>query len=137
MRRLGWSWGEGDNVMRNVLLSTAASLSLQSCGSAAGNSDPIFKVENFEYDRISDENFVPKAGYVNKPEVAAGIAEAVAIGFYGRSEIEKQRPYLVKRLSDRWVIQGSWRYGSKVKGGVFEIEVASLDGKILRMMHGE
>ena len=123
--------------MRNVLLSIAASVLLQSCGSAVGNGEPIFKVENFEYVRSADDNFVPKAGYVDKPEVAVGIAEAVAFGFYGHSEIEKQRPYLVKRLSDRWVIQGSWRYGSNVNGGVFEIEVASSDGKILRMMHGE
>jgi hypothetical protein len=123
--------------MRNVLLSIAASVLLQSCGSVAADGEPIFKVENFEYVRSADDNFVPKSGYVDKPEVAVGIAEAVAFGFYGRSEIEKQRPYLVKRLSDRWVIQGSWLYGSNVKGGVFEIEVASSDGKILRMMHGE
>ena len=123
--------------MRKVLLTIAASLLLQSCGSAAGNNDPIFKVENFEYARPVDDNIVPKSGYVNKPEVAVGIAEAVAFRFYGRSEIEKQRPYLVKRLSDRWVVRGSWPYGSGVKGGVIEIEVASSDGKILRMMHGE
>ena len=123
--------------MRKVLFTIAASLLLQSCGSAAGNGDRIFKVENFDYDRSADDHVDPKSGYVDKPEVAVGIAEAVAFGFYGRSEIEKQRPYLVKRLSDRWVIRGSWRYGSNVKGGVFEIEVASSDGKILRMMHGE
>ena len=123
--------------MRNILLPIAAAVLLQSCGSAAGTNDPIFKVENFEYARSADDNFVPKSGYVDTPEVAVTIAEAVAFGFYGRREIEKQRPYLVQRLSDRWVIQGSWPYSSDVKGGVFEIEVASSDGKILRMMHGE
>ena len=123
--------------MRNILLSIAVSFLLQSCGTAAGNSDPIFKVENFEYVRSADDNFVPKSGYVDKPEVAVGIAEAVAVRFYGRDQVESQRPYLVKRLSDRWVVQGSFPQDKGLKGGSFEIEVSAADGKILRLMHGE
>lgn len=109
---------------------------LLSCGRPTDERDQIFKLENFEVER-SDFNYVPKSGYVDKPEVAVGIAEAVAIRFYGRSEIEKQRPYLVKQLNDQWVVRGSFPYPEGTKGGVFEIEVSSSDGKILRMIHGK
>lgn len=97
----------------------------------------IYRVANFEYDELSDHNVVPEAGYVSKPEVAAKIAEAVAVDIYGRKNIEKQRPYLVKRFEDRWVVLGTFPHGPYGKGGVFEIEVSSADGKILRMTHGK
>jgi hypothetical protein len=113
------------------------SLLLVSCGNTTEPREPVFKVQDFDVDRSSDHNFVPKRGYVDKPEVAARIAEAVAVGFYGRNQIEAQRPYLVKRLDDRWVVRGSWLHGSGVKGGVFEIEVSSSDARILRMTHGK
>ena len=123
--------------MRSSIIVAAASLTLMSCESAPRNDDQIFKLENFDYSLSHDTNFVPQSGYADKPEVAVGIAEAVAIGVYGRKQIEKQRPYLVKRLGDRWVVQGSWQYGPHAKGGVFEVEVAALDGRILHMIHGK
>lgn len=123
--------------MRTVLLSIAAPALLMSCGSPTDHSARTFKLANFDYDQRADSNYIPKSGYVDKPEVAVGIAEAVAMRFYGRSQIEKQRPYLVKRLTDRWVIHGSFPTEPGLKGGVFEIEVSSSDGSILRLMHGE
>lgn len=123
-------------VSRALLLIVAPTL-LLSCGSPTDQRAPTYKLENFEYGGRSDSNYLPKSGYVDKPEVAVGIAEAIAMRFYGRSQIERQRPYLVKRLADRWVIQGSFPTEPNLKGGVFEIEVSSSDGRILRLIHGE
>lgn len=123
--------------MRATILTGVTSLLLLSCGRNDREVTPTFKVVDFKYDQSSDHNFRPKSGYADNPVVAVGIAEAVAIGFYGRNQIEKQRPYLVRRMGDRWVIQGSWHHKDGDKGGVFLIELSSLDGKILRMTHGE
>jgi hypothetical protein len=123
--------------MRALVLLVLMSLVVASCGNTTDTREPIFKVQDFELDRSSDHNFVPEEGYVDKPEAAARIAEAVAVGFYGRDQIEAQRPYLVKRLGDRWVVRGSWLHGTGVKGGVFEVEVSSSDARILRMTHGK
>jgi hypothetical protein len=123
--------------MRTSVLLVFMTLTVASCGNTTDAREPIFKVQDFEVDRSSDPNSVPKGGYVDKPEAAARIAEAVAVRFYGRDQIETQRPYLVKRLNDRWIVRGSWLHGTGVKGGVFEIEVSSSDARILRMTHGK
>lgn len=122
--------------MRNAIILILAAMPLLSCGSLPAKKDEVFRVQDFEHDR-SDFNYVPAAGYVDKPEVAVGIAEAVTFGVYGRDQIESQRPYLVKRLGDRWIVRGSFPPDKAKLGGNFEIEVSSADGKILRVMHGK
>jgi hypothetical protein len=120
--------------MRNAILLTLASVSLLSCGGIDRQRNQNFELENFSRETAGSEG-PPESGYVDKPEVAVAIAEAVAMQFYGRRLFENQRPYKVMRASKRWVVQGRINNGGV--GGVFEIEVSSSDGRILQMVHGE
>ena len=57
--------------------------------------------------------------------------------FYGDVVIENQKPLIVKKYGNIWVVQGSISSESGQKGGVFEIKISSIDGAILGMVHGK
>ncbi len=123
-------------AFQRLVLSLAALSLLLSCGVSDDKNGRHFNVEKFETDP-SDFNYIPTSGYVDKPEIAVQIAEAIAVRFYGRANVESQRPYRVKRVADRWVVQGTLPQYEGLKGGVFEVQLSSSDGKILRLIHGE
>lgn len=79
----------------------------------------------------------PKGGYVRKPETAAKIAEVISSEFYGQDVIENQKPLLVTRSGDVWIVRGTFPYDSDTKGGVIEVMISSDSGAILGMIHGE
>ncbi|HMS19069.1 NTF2 fold immunity protein [uncultured Sphingorhabdus sp.] len=123
-------------LLQRVLWSLAVLQLLASCDTSSDKNSRNFLLKEFETD-ASDFNYSPASGYVDRPEVAVEIAEAVAARFYGRANIESQRPYLVKRVDDRWVVQGALPHSEGIKGGVFEVQISSSDGKILRLIHGK
>ena len=83
-----------------------------------------------------EPNYQPTQGYVQKPEVAAKIAEAVAQEIYGKTEISDQKPYRVTKNGDQWIVRGTMpkKYDF---GGVFEVRISSMDGRIVRVIHSE
>jgi hypothetical protein len=110
------------------------SLSLSSC-----NSLPLYVYKGLEKDPLAamEFNSKPKGGYVRAPETAAKIAEAIGKEFYGEEVVEKQKPLLVTKSNDIWVVRGTFEIGSGKKGGSIEMRISSDDGKILGMIHGE
>jgi hypothetical protein len=85
----------------------------------------------------ANENYRPKDGYVDNPKMAAEIAELVAKRVYGKSHIEAQRPYIVTRNGDKWIVRGSFSEKPDMKGGVFEVRLSSSDGRVARLIHGK
>jgi hypothetical protein len=76
--------------------------------------------------------------YISNPKAAAAIAEIVAKDFYGVAQIEEQKPHLVTKDGDTWIVRGTFpkeKEGSK--GGVFEIRLSATEGRVIRMIHGK
>jgi hypothetical protein len=68
--------------------------------------------------------------------VAIEIARAAAVTRYGETVIRGEEP-LIARLNEgrNWAVSGTLPQGAL--GGVIEVEVASSNGKILQMVHGQ
>jgi hypothetical protein len=73
---------------------------------------------------------------VQNEETAVSIAEAILFETYGKSNIEKQRPYIINIKNDSiWVLDGT--FNSICFGGTFHIELSSKNGKVLKIIHGK
>lgn len=73
--------------------------------------------------------------YVQRADTAIAIGVAVAAEFYGKKEIEAQKPYKAKRSGDHWVVTGSLKPG--IPGGTFEVVISARDGAVIRMEHSQ
>ena len=69
-------------------------------------------------------------------ETAVKVAEAILFHFFEQENIIKQRPYKVFLIDGYWIIKGSFPKNMAV-GGVFEIILNSIDGKIIKITHGK
>lgn len=73
-------------------------------------------------------------------EVAVGLAELLLKSSYGADELEIQRPLIAKDGGDRWIIEGSRRFGQAktdrddVDFGKIEIVIAKSDCRILKFI---
>ena|GEM_PF-826756 len=81
-----------------------------------------------------EHHFIPKEGFVPNEETAIRIAEAVWLPIYGKS-IYEERPFKAELANGVWYVTGSLPEGWL--GGVAEAEINKVDGKILRVSHGE
>ncbi len=101
--------------------------------------EPDYVYKGLEPPSASDEGetYQPPKGHVRNAKVAAKIAEVVAKDFYGITQIEDQKPYLVTKQGNNWIVRGSFPDASNLKGGIFEIRLSSIDGRVVRMIHGK
>ncbi len=87
-----------------------------------------------------DHSFHPEKGMVPDKAAAIKIAEAVWTPIYGAEEISRQKPFFVTHEKNIWYVTGSLPKrsdGLAAIGGTAEIEIAQVDGKILRVSHSE
>jgi hypothetical protein len=77
----------------------------------------------------------PADGYVPNEQVAIAIAIAICKPIYGEQAIERQRPFKATLHNGLWLVTGSLPSGSI--GGVTEVEISKLDGRVLRVNHGQ
>jgi NTF2 fold immunity protein len=82
-------------------------------------------------------SYKPSTGYVRTPGMAAKIAEIFGQEYYGQKIMEEQKPLLVTRAKEMWIVKGSRDDDPNVKGGVFEIRISSDNGMVLGMIHGK
>lgn len=80
-------------------------------------------------------NYKPKDGYVPDEQTAIAIAVAVWTPIYGKEKIEDEKPYKVQLKNGIWTVTGSLPEG--FDGGVAEIDISKMDGRILRVIHGK
>ena len=78
---------------------------------------------------------LPKYGYVADSERAIMIALEVWEPIYGKDHIAEEKPYRAQLLNDVWTVEGSLPDGWN--GGVAIVEIAKVDGEILRVSHGK
>jgi hypothetical protein len=82
---------------------------------------------------------------VKNEETAVRIAEDNLFSIYGKTKIEKERPYNIKLINNKiWLITGSLNKGLLVNliylnvpkfGGTFEIKISAQNGKIIDVIH--
>ena len=80
-------------------------------------------------------NYKPKDGYVPDEQTAIAIAVAVWTPIYGKEKIEGEKPYKAQLKNGVWTVTGSLPEG--FDGGVAEIDISKMDGRILRVIHGQ
>ena len=79
-------------------------------------------------------SFAPKAGFVPNEATAIKIAEAVWLPIYG-TKIYDKKPFVAKAKGDVWLVEGSLQEGTL--GGVPLAEISRLDGRVIRVSHGQ
>jgi hypothetical protein len=73
-------------------------------------------------------------GIVNNVEVATKIAELVVSNAYGPLELERQKPFKVIDLKDRWRIEGSYNVDHSIEGpDPVELVIAKRDAQIYEL----
>jgi hypothetical protein len=73
-------------------------------------------------------------GIVSDQKTAIAIAEAVLFHVYGEKAIREQRPYVVKHVRDKWIIDGA-PPPRGMAGGSFHIVISQRDGRVLEITH--
>ena len=73
-------------------------------------------------------------GLVPDKKTAIAIAEAILFHVYGEKTISEQRPYVVKHVRDKWIIDGA-PPPRGMAGGSFHIVISQRDGRILEIFH--
>lgn len=88
----------------------------------------------------SSHSYRPTEGMVPNKRTAETIAEAVLIPIYGRSQIDRQKPFEVSLENGVWRVSGSLPKAHPdevVVGGAAEIFISKQDATVLRVTHGE
>jgi len=73
-------------------------------------------------------------GLVSDQKMAIAIAESVLFHVYGERTIREQRPYIVKHVRDKWIIDGA-PPPRGMAGGSFHIVISQRDGRVLEITH--
>ena len=68
-------------------------------------------------------------------EMAYTIADCVLSNIYGRSTMDKEKPYRITLLEDRyWVIEGTMNTS---EGGTAHLMIKKENGQIVEISHGK
>ncbi len=73
-------------------------------------------------------------GLVPDQKTAIAIAEAVLFRVYGEKAIRDERPYVVKHVRGKWIIDGA-PPPRGFAGGSFHIVISQRDGRVLEITH--
>lgn len=79
--------------------------------------------------------YLPKEGFVPDRVTALSIATAVLTPIYGKKVISGEQPLMATLKGGIWVISGSLPAGHV--GGVAELQIDKMSGRILRVAHGK
>lgn len=79
-------------------------------------------------------NVRPAEGLVPDQATATTIAEAILTPIYGKLAIDGQRPLRAEVSDGVWIVRGTLPRG--VDGGVAEVWIDKVDGRVLRVTHG-
>ena len=72
---------------------------------------------------------------IDKPDFALKLARLILIEKYGKHNIGRQEPLIIKETDLTWTIRGSLKPG--YVGGVALIEIRKNDGAVIRISHGK
>ncbi len=77
-------------------------------------------------------------GAIPDAKTAYEMAYPILCAIYGEDAIRKELPlevYLVD--NNKWILNGSWNYGLRAKGGVATISINKCDGRVLKVVHSK
>ncbi len=83
-----------------------------------------------KYNLVNSTNTILNSGIT-----VSIVAEAVLIDIYGKSNIERQKPYKIYHIKNYWIMDGSLPKGSY--GGTFHIVLDDRDCKVIEITHGK
>ena len=83
---------------------------------------------------VAQSNYLPPDGMVPNAETAIKVARAVFVAHFGEPDIELEEPLIAALVGDVWHVRGTMPPG--LLGGVAEIELSKIDGRVLRLFHG-
>ena len=112
-------------IFSSCFFALAVFLAAWSCGA----------VEILKESDLSGPGYIPKEGFVPEKDTALSIGAAVLVPIYGAKEISDQSPLIAILKDDVWTISGSLPVGSV--GGVVEIKIDKISGRILKVSHGK
>jgi hypothetical protein len=79
--------------------------------------------------------YQPHSGMVPDKDTAIRIAIAVLSPIYGADAIRSQQPFIASIKGNIWTVVGT--PPKQHVGGVAEIRISKVDGRILYVMHGQ
>ncbi len=85
-------------------------------------------------DAEAEHHFMPEDGMVPDEATAIKIAEAVWLPIYGKT-LDDERPFHATLQNGVWFVTGTLPEGWL--GGTAEAEISKIDGRILRISHGQ
>jgi hypothetical protein len=113
------------NLINNLLLFVALAF-------CAGLSTPQ-SMKDEDAPRAS--GYQPRSGMVPNKDTAIQIAIAVLIPIYGIDAVKNQKPFIASISGNTWTVMGT--PPKQRVGGVAEIRISKIDGRILYVMHGQ
>jgi hypothetical protein len=85
------------------------------------------------------KNNGPKPFYdtlIGDKETAINVAESILFKIYGKENIISERPYKTYLIDGYWYLSGTLPKGYLL-GGTFEIIIYSINGQVIKLMHGK
>lgn len=83
----------------------------------------------------SVSGFKPTNGVIPNRATALAVAIAILDPIYGTMVIERQKPFFATLRDDTWVVRGTLRNGTV--GGVAEIHISKINGRVTKIAHGK
>lgn len=84
---------------------------------------------------LQDKEKIPNC-LVDNEELFIQLSEKILFNRFGKNQIEKQKPYIVKVRQDTiWTIKG--QLPENTDGGVFYLEMNCKNAQILKIKHGK
>lgn len=116
-----------------VVMVAVASLAQDDTELARPRAHVKFLLEHLEMsETIQDTTLY---GPIETADRAIEVVEPSLFEIYGRRSIIGQRPYIVNRVDDHWLISGT--LPGEVVGGTFKALLRASDGKLIHIMHEE
>lgn len=84
----------------------------------------------------SEHSYVPPNGFVPDENTAIRIAEAVLSPIYGEKRVSQERPFTATLKNGVWTVEGHLPSGYNL-GGVAEVQISKVDGRVLRVTHSK
>ena len=72
---------------------------------------------------------------ITEKSTAIAIAEVLLFKIYGKENITSERPYEIYRIDGYWFISGTLPKG--YLGGTFIIIINSINGEVIKLIHGK
>jgi hypothetical protein len=111
------------------------SILLNSCSYIKSDSNSSEKTPVLKLIDKSASNWMPSEGYIRNKETAIKVGIVILQSSYSIKKISNQFPFNATLFGDTWIVTGE--LGEGLVGGVAEIHLDKISGRVLLMKHGK